>query len=174
MVSRDRCCVRIRLDLFLFLLFAFGFFLGFCNLGLVYISGPLLWLDTQERCTEARITHTRGVAVGNLLRQNGVARNFVPVDLFVVSLVNSRGQIMFRKRNLKNKIKIRLTSFRFFCSRIAYRNLAMTLSLLEDMMILMATTTREKRGERREKSGGGAREGRVRAQFEDQSMGLAL
>lgn len=64
------------------------------------------------------------MAVGDLLCKDGVACNFVPVDLCkAVSL----------RDDMESEAWL-LTSFRFFCSRIASRNRAVGLSLLVAML----------------------------------------
>lgn len=76
-------------------------------------------LDAQHGGAEAGVAHAGGVAVGDLLGEDGVVGDLVPVDLDGVWSVGgfwSGGHP-------------ELTSFRHFCWRMAKRNLVMALSL---------------------------------------------
>lgn len=64
------------------------------------------------------------MAIGDLLGEDGIMSDLVPIDLLLVRYVWSRRG--WRERPL--------TSLRFFCRSIAKRNLVMALSLLEDIV----------------------------------------
>lgn len=70
------------------------------------------------------------MAVGDFLGQYRVAGNFAPVDLTCESVDSSMERGVLQDMRERES----LTSFRFFCCRIANRNRAMALSLF-DMML---------------------------------------
>lgn len=88
-------------------------------------------LDAQHGGAESGVAHAGGVAVGDLLGEDGVVGDLVPVNLDGVWSVGgfwSGGHP-------------ELTSFRHFCWRMAKRNLVMALSLAAMIATGLGSTT---------------------------------
>lgn len=106
------------------------FLLGDAIAALVCAVSPR-GLDAQHGGAEAGVAHAGGVAVGDLLGEDGVVGDLVPVDLDGVWSVGGFGGGGHPE----------LTSFRHFCWRMAKRNLVMALSLAAMLAIGLGSTT---------------------------------